>query len=301
LSSDTASPIAQPRPGTALKSDIFENCVVCGGVARHRVVFEKWGFPIFRCVDCGLGSVRLTGRLDVAEVYNEAYFHGQRADGYADYVGSENVLRSEFRRAVARLRRYGTAEGRLLEVGCAYGFFLQEAQSHFDCFGIEVCAEAVEFCRSRSLNVDHGETSQRLLDRLGLFDAVVMLDVIEHLENPHEVLQRVSQSVRPAGSLMISTGDWSSMLARLMGRKWRLLTPPQHLFYFSDRTLTTLLARVGFRVIHRSRPWKIVPFSLAAYQVSARMGMSMPSLGFLSRLGVPVNLFDTILIIAVKN
>jgi len=300
LYSETTSK-ASPRENRSIENDTLDKCIICEIVTAHRSEYEKWGFSIIRCLDCGLGSVRLDGRLDIAQVYNEAYFRGGTPDGYADYVRSENVLRSEFRRTTARLRRYGTREGNLLEVGCAYGFFLLEAQRYFNCFGVEVCTEAVEFCRSRSLSVDCGEATQKVLDRLGILDAVVMLDVIEHLENPHEVLQRVSHSVRPGGSLMISTGDWSSMLARFMGRKWRLMTPPQHLFYFSESTLTSLLAKVGFRVVHRSRPWKIVPFGLAAYQVVARMGISMPSLGFFNRLGFPVNLFDTILIVARKD
>ena len=66
---------------------------------------------------------------------------GGHADGYADYLGAEPVLRREFARTVDFIRRY-CRRGRLLDVGCAYGFFLQEAKPFFDVLGIELAEDA---------------------------------------------------------------------------------------------------------------------------------------------------------------
>ena len=100
---------------------------------------------------------------------------------------------------------------------------------------------------------------------------------------------------------MISTGDWESIIARVLKKHWRLITPPQHLFYFSRRTMTSLLEKIGFRVIYCARPWKSVPLGLATYQFGNRMGLRLSMLESLNWLAVPVNLFDTIHVIARKE
>src|SRR5438128_63880 len=112
------------------------NCIVCAAATRHDEVYEKGGYPIVRCARCGLGSTVVPEGFDPESIYGDDYFHGGRPDGYGDYAGSERSLRAEFRRALARLRRQ-IPSGRLLEIGCAFGFFLDEARRHFDCVGID--------------------------------------------------------------------------------------------------------------------------------------------------------------------
>src|SRR5262249_49965052 len=154
-----------------------------------------------------------------------------------DYLASEAVLRREFRSSIEKLRRHVPERGRLLEVGCAYGFLLAEASPYFDCVGVEVSAPAVGHGRSLGLDVRQGVLTPDRARQLGSFDAVVMLDVIEHLDRPADTLKLLASLLRPQGVLMVSTGDWGSLLARTMGPRWRLMTPPQHLFFFSRRTL----------------------------------------------------------------
>jgi hypothetical protein len=81
-----------------------------------------------------------------------------------------------------------------------------------------------------------------------------MFDTIEHLKDPLSTLQRVRENLRPGGFTFISTGDVQSLTARLLRAKWRLLTPPQHLWFFSARSLPLLLDRLGFRVVSLQYP-----------------------------------------------
>jgi SAM-dependent methyltransferase len=273
-------------------------CEACGRSAEHEVAHVKWGFPIFRCLRCGLGSIDAPPGNDA--IYAESYFQGGRRDGYANYAGSEAVLRREFAQSVALLRRHHD-DGRLLELGCAYGFFLLEAQPYYECVGVEVAEAAVAACRARGLAVYHGVLDRALAERLGTFDAAVMLDVIEHLEHPRDVLEQLGAVLRPGGVLVLTTGDWNSAAARLLGRHWRLLTPPQHVFYFTPATLTTLLERAGFEVLEIAYPPKIVPLSLIVYQLFSRLGLRPPSGGALSEVGVPVTLFDAMRVVARRS
>jgi SAM-dependent methyltransferase len=263
-------------------------------------VYEKRGYPILACSNCGAGQTQVGTRFDPSGSYGQAYFEGEQPDGYASYAGSEPVLRAEFRKVLAELRRWVPRGGRILEVGCAYGFFLIEAARYYQCVGIDVSEQAVAFARGRGADARCGALDDRFARDSGRFDGIVMLDVIEHLPDPAAVLRRAHGLLNAGGHLLMTTGDWESPLARLTGRHWRLMTPPQHLFFFSRRSLTKLLENVGFQVVHVQRPWKLVPLGLALYQMTRRFGLRAFKIHFLNRLGFPVNLFDVIQLVAQK-
>src|SRR5262245_41328032 len=119
-----------------------EPCPACGSATVHRFLYAKNRCDILQCAACGLGRAQ-AGTFDPEAYYTQGYFTGDRADGYADYLGAEPVLRREFSRTVAFIRRFRPG-GRLMEVGCAYGFFLQEAKRHFAVAGIELSADAAD-------------------------------------------------------------------------------------------------------------------------------------------------------------
>jgi len=239
--------------------------------------------------------------FSAAAIYTEAYFQGGRADGYADYVGSEDVVRREFRTSVQDLRRTGCTNGKLLELGCAYGFFLAEAKTYFDVHGIEVSESAAGFCRQRGFDVEQGTLTAEYVANHAPFDAVVMLDVIEHLMEPDKVLKLVRTALKPGAKVMLTTGDWESGLSRIMGENWRLMTPPQHAFFFSPRTLSAMLTRLGFDVIECRKPWKTVPIGLIVYQLGRIFGMRQPPRLSAIQFGLPVNLFDAFRLVAVRR
>ena len=276
------------------------SCVVCGGTAAPVALYRVGHYEIVRCVECGAGHTLTPPDFKPASIYTEAYFQGGQADGYADYQGSRGILVAEFRRVLRDLAAAGADSGRLLEIGCAYGFFLEAARPSFQVSGIELAPAAVAACRARSLDVVQTADEAFYRSRAP-FDAVVMLDVLEHLEAPHEVLDTIRCHTRPGALLVISTGDFGSLAARLLGRRWRLMTPPQHLWFFTELSLARLLLRHGFRVLRTVRPWKRVPIQLMAYQLGRYLGGQ----DWLSRVripgGVPVNLFDAIRVIAQRN
>jgi SAM-dependent methyltransferase len=257
------------------------------------------GFAILRCRRCGLGRTELPADFDPLRQYDEGYFQGARADGYADYPGSERVLRREFRAGLQHLLRHGPSSGKLLEVGCAYGYFLEEARARFTGCGVEPAEGAAAAARARGLDVASGTAHPEFLATRGPFDAFVLLDVIEHVACPGELLLTLARHARPGAALLLSTGDWGSLSARLLGRRWRLMTPPQHLWFFTRAALQRLLARAGFSVLDVRHPWKRVPLELIAYQLGRSLGLQ-PALQRVPwpDLGLPLNLFDALRLVA---
>lgn len=274
------------------------NCIACDG-DDERPLFERGGCRVVRCARCGLGRARPEG-FDPAAYYTRAYFSGGHADGYQDYAGSEAVLRAEFARTEAYLRRFQPG-GRLIELGCAYGFFLKEAAKHFDAVGIELAEDAAAACRAAGFTVLSGGAAEENLRKAGRADAVVMLDVIEHLPDPRAALAAAAEALNPGGVIMLTTGDFGSTPAKLAGARWRLMTPPQHLWFFTRESLERLAAPLGLAVERVDHPWKLVPAGLILFQLRRMLGLAPAPGPASARFGVPVNLFDVMRVILRKK
>lgn len=274
-------------------------CPACGSPTRQRYLYSKEACDILRCEQCGLGRTE-TAEFNPTNYYGKDYFSGGYLDGYADYLGAEPVLRREFARAVAFLRQH-CAGGRLLEIGCAYGFFLQEAKMYFfDVAGIELAEDAAAYCRCMGLNVLDGAPDEDKFRLLGTMDAIVLLDVIEHLPDPRQTIELCSRHLSPGGALLLTTGNFGSLFARITGASWRLMTPPQHLWFFTRESMKHLSTGVGLEFVTCDHPWKLVPLSLILFQLARILGMEPTKRPQASRFGVPVNLFDAMRVVLRK-
>jgi SAM-dependent methyltransferase len=276
------------------------SCLACDRPTEHAFLWEKSGRQVFRCMECRLGSAT-QGGFDPKTYYTADFFNGNKEGGYPDYMSSEKVLRAEFRRVVNRVRQT-VPSGTLIEIGAAYGFFLIEAKAQYQVHGVEIADEAAEFARERGLDVRTGGLTRSILKEIGPIDIAVMLDVIEHLEDPKATLELCSEFLRPGGAVILTTPDFDSALARITGRSWRNMTPPQHLWYFTRDSITRMAAAAGLEVCQISRPWKRVPMSLIVQLISRYTGLELPrsTLTSLSKTGLPVNLFDTMRIMLRK-
>jgi SAM-dependent methyltransferase len=284
------SPIAE---GLALR-----DCPACAQATEQRFLYSLNGCNILRCRMCGLGRAEAP-TFEPASYYTGKYFSGQQADGYADYLAAEPVLRREFARTVAFIRQWRDG-GRLLEIGCAYGFFLHEAKRYFDVSGIELAADAAIYCQKSGLSVSPGVADETTLHPDEKADVIVMLDVIEHLPDPRGTLEILSRHLNAGGIIVITTGDFGSLAARLCGRYWRLMTPPQHLWFFGRESITRMAGPLGLRVEHVDHPWKIVPLSLIMFQLRRMLHVSVSVQSPAAGVGLPLNLFDAMRVVLRK-
>jgi SAM-dependent methyltransferase len=172
-------------------------CPICGIADEPSFVCSKDGFEISKCRNCGVGRT-VAPKFDPQEFYTADYFNGGVECGYRDYEGSQSTLRREFAGQLDFLRSYLPQGGRLLEIGCAYGFFLQQAKPFFDVYGLEVSEVAVDCCRRNDLpNVRQGVVTEDALADFGSFDAIVLLDVIEHIDDVAEAMRILVGHLKP--------------------------------------------------------------------------------------------------------
>ncbi|MGI8729228.1 MAG: class I SAM-dependent methyltransferase [Solirubrobacteraceae bacterium] len=288
-------------------------CNVCSTLVsgRQAPVWVKDGFDIVRCGACGLVFRReLPAPAELAEIYAEEYFRRPEEDaagqGYSDYLADEQLHRLN---GALRARKLGAlAEpGRLFDVGAAAGFFMDEASRRgWDVAGIDVSPQMSGWGRERlGLNLSTGEfRAADLVD--ASYDAVSMWDYIEHSLDPVGDLNRARALLRPGGVLAISTGDSSSFVARLSGRRWHLLTPRHHNFFFSARTLASACERAGLEVVSTGYPAARYSLGYLAFKLRSmapenrvirRLGDAVGS-SRAGRVALPVNLWDIVTLFA---
>lgn len=217
------------------------NCQCCDGTAWK----TKWEGLII-CQQCGVMTVNATyTAADLRALYQDSYFCG---DEYADYVNDKPVIQRTLNGHHSLLLRHVAAGSSILEVGCAFGYFLEMLQRSFpESEGIDVCESAVTAARAAGLTARSGDLANTAYTRR--FDAACLWDTIEHVPNPRQVFERLYDVIRPHGHLLLTTGDFGALVPRLQGRRWRQIHPPTHLFYFTRRSLSLLCHNTGFRVV----------------------------------------------------
>jgi SAM-dependent methyltransferase len=216
-------------------------CGVCGSADFDRL-WTKDAFNYIRCGQCGL--VRVDPQLlmsEVSRIYSIGYQGKQNTQ-----CGKPNPFL--YRSLLKSMRSYWNL-GRLLDVGCFIGKFLSAAKEAgwYGC-GLELSAEAVEYCRTElGLDVRQGTLMTTDLDTES-FDIVTMFDVIEHFQEPLYNLQKAAQLLRPGGLLYIETPNYNSVPRVLLDKQWSVFFP-WHFYYFDAKTLATTLRKAGFEVV----------------------------------------------------
>jgi 2-polyprenyl-3-methyl-5-hydroxy-6-metoxy-1,4-benzoquinol methylase len=232
----------------------------------------------------------------IRALYSREYFEGRV---YADYLGERDVIRRNAGRALAEL--VSLAPGRrLLDVGCAAGFFLEAARDQgWQVEGVELSEYASGHARDRlGLAVRTGPVAELSPDA-GPFDAVTLWDCIEHLSRPDVDLSLLRRRMAPGGILMLSTGNYESLLRRVTGRRWRLFSDSTHNFFFSPATLGRLLTRAGFSVKSTSYRGKWVSLPMIVKQTPFLPGALRSTLGAsLKGRSLYVNLRDVMTLTA---
>jgi SAM-dependent methyltransferase len=279
-------------------------CPLCA--APSRFFMRKNEFDIYACTACKLAFVN--PMPESVGLYTQDYFAGAaRGFGYVDYDSDKAPMAAAYRTYLRSIGALVPKRATLLDVGAATGFFISLAmQFGFEARGVEISAYAAQRARQRGLAVTTGTLADLPLSEP--FDAITMLDVLEHVPDPRREVLRARELLQNHGVLAISTLDAGSLHARLMGRRWHHILPPEHLYYFNRVALRALLEEAGFEVLSVSTVGKRFTLSyvfktLHVWQRIALWGRlsQLCSKGPLSRLSVPINLRDNMFVIARKR
>lgn len=166
-----------------------------------------------------------------------------RPDYHETAETSEPRMRSEAKARIDILRSMGVQ--RIIEVGCGPGHFLDAARDR----GVYI--EGVDPARTAALAAERGHLVHRVWLESFVppqpFDALALWEVLEHLPEPADALAIMREWLVPGGVVAFSTPSMSGLPARLLGRRFPMVTPPDHLELFTREGVERLLDRAGLR------------------------------------------------------
>ena len=257
-------------------------CACCGGggtVLHRDLIDPHFGVPgrwtMRRCDDpaCGLGWLDPHPRKDqVWKLYRDYYTHGDA--GAAAEAPPPATYRSTGAKAIVKrllatlffwkrpvfatdlMHLQSVRPGRLLEVGCGGGSFLAAAaRAGWTAHGIDFDEKAIAAAkRLPGVDAEVGDLIERKYPA-GAFDAVVMSNVVEHLPDPAAVFAECLHILSPGGRVVFITPNIDALGHDLMGRHWRGLEPPRHLYLYNVATLRRFARAAGFaKVLAFSSP-----------------------------------------------
>lgn len=281
-------------------------CQVC----NHSEWKEIYNSTLAKCLNCGFITANLKiSSEELKSLYSANYFKGEE---YIDYKADKKFLQKNFRKRLKQIERYHPEITNVLEIGCAYGFFLELITQIYPCtkyLGIDVSTDAINYARNQ-LNQNVQSIDFLDLKPEQLYSDIFMWDVIEHLPNPSSVVKKASAELKVGGHIYITTGDIDALLPRWQKHKWRLIHPPSHLHYFSRKTLSKMLSDSGFEIVHISYPTihrsaKQIFFSLFLLNHKIKDSFSFKLKNLLYRcipnwLSIPINTFDIMFVTARK-
>ncbi|MFA6365064.1 MAG: class I SAM-dependent methyltransferase [Candidatus Paceibacterota bacterium] len=282
-------------------------CCVCGST-EVKFFTRKESCDLYKCKQCGFIFV-YPAPGSVSHIYSEDYFSGAKGgSGYIDYEKDKEAMRDTIEIYLDEIEKLMPTRGKLFDIGAATGTFLEAASRRgWQVSGVEISDYAASKAREKNLNVQTG-----LLENLEFkeapFDVITMWDVLEHLPNPESTLKSINKLMKPKGLIAINTPNAGSLFARVMGKYWHLIVPPEHLSYFSVANLTKLLEKTDMHVRRATclgkkfTPQYILRMLAVWHKFSGwRWLADRIQNTFLGRIAISINLHDNLFLIAEKR
>lgn len=287
-----------------------KNCVICGS-SDCRVFPSKFFKNVLsRCQKCGLIFVeRQPEFAELKKIYGQNYFKNTDSNsiGYEDYLADKPNIVKTFEKRLKNIEKLYPKTGKILDVGCATGFFLEVAENHgWTPYGAEISDYAGNMAKKRFRDNVFQSVFDKALPNNNFFDIITMWDYLEHVPNPAKELVRAWQLLKKDGILILSTPDAGSLPHKIFRDKWMGYKDQEHLYYFSEKNLKILLGNTGFKILKSEKIGKYISFNLFAKRLGLYSKSLADILKFLtlktnaSNFSVYINPLDIICIYAKK-
>ncbi len=221
--------------------ELHTTCPLCTSekLIKLRAYHEKKG--LVRCGNCGFVFME---RIPTAAELNDHY----SVYAYEHAAEISPVTVKSYQRLLDEFEKFRSTN-RILDAGCGQGFFLNEARKRgWEVYGTEYSERAVEICREKGIEMRTGALSENLFDP-EFFDVITSFEVIEHINNPLEEIKLIKRFLRPGGLFYCTTPNFNSVMRYYLKENYNVIEYPEHLSYYTKRTLSKLLRGNGFKRI----------------------------------------------------
>lgn len=260
--------------------NMSNDCILCKATTV-KTVFDVNMCHIIRCTNCKLVQVsNPPSRDEIAKIYSSDYFDkGKYCDDFAANMETNrrlNLLKS------LRLK----SDAKILDYGCATGDFVKSLSGMYEAWGCDISESAINIARKNNPSLANRFF---LINEATLFlkkfDVIVLWDVLEHLSDPLSAMQVIVNMLKPNGALIISTPNIATVTAKLMKSRWAFMTPPEHLAFFSPKSLDYLFHMIGVTRCSLKNKGKWVNFAFLLYKLKRKFPKILPAklLSFIQR------------------
>ena len=256
-----------------MEQDLERVCCNFCGEDKPSLFLTENGFHLQRCTRCGLLYVNPRPGPD-----NPRLSHSHEYNEYIErYSRHSEMFVDEARRRLAQVMNWKEG-GKLLDIGCAAGIFLDCArQKGWEVYGVEPDSRVAEYAINQ-LKLDVAICNflkNQLPDNE--FDAVTAHNIISHVPDPALFFREVMRVLKPGGIFIMHTGNGAELSSKeqgeSLGERW---VTPDHLYHFSENLLRKYLERAGF-TIEQVQKIHIVDFLFSEENLATFKGSRMKS------------------------
>lgn len=226
------------------------NIYICK-VCRSKSTITIFFLNNYRFIQCRLCKFTIIKPIPEEKERREYYKNFKYNTGFQN----EKIIRKDARSTLSFLEQLNPNKGKILDVGCGAGFFLDEAQKqNWDCIGVDFANETINYGISKfNLNLITGDFLSIKFPR-EKYDVITLNQVIEHLSNPMPTLKKVHALLKYNGIVCIATPNNQSIMSKIQKENFNYIIPPEHIIYFSPQNFSKLLTFFGYKII-KIRTW----------------------------------------------
>lgn len=204
------------------------------------------------------------------ELYGREYF--EFLDEVYDGHNFGNV-KSRFSQYLDDLANYSNNRGKLLDIGCSYGYFVKLGQSRgYDAYGMERSKYASEVANEKMgicVSIHDIETGLGFTN--DSFDVITLFGVFEHFKRPFDALKEIYRVLKPGGILLMTIPNANSIFRLFSGKKWFGVLDKTHIYFLTPFGIKHLLKKSGFEIIDCTTPFE--PLSKSLSKILGRTGL----------------------------
>ena len=218
-----------------MNKTVHSKCILCGSESLKNIFGDQ--HFITKCKHCSF-------------VFSREITSDEELKNYYDIYPLENkvsdITIQRYNEILDLFEPYRQS-GKLFEFGCGEGYFLEIARKrNWIVAGTEISTPLIEKCRNKNITV-YDDTEKIPLIENGTYDIVVSIEVIEHLSPPLPFTQFFNSLLRNGGGLYMTTPNFNCLSRFILGKKWNNIIYPEHLCYYSPKTMKLTLNKSGFK------------------------------------------------------
>ncbi len=228
--------------------ELKKNCPLnkdCDWNFKFNSEYNYYDLPIYKCNTCNLETIYPKDKYDLKTMYEASYYQGNQAYSYIDERKNEKHESYVWDARIKNIMKF-KKEGKFLDIGSSFGGFLSRARSFgFESYGVEISNYSAKYANDRGIPTFKGSILDANFPEKS-FDVITLIEVIEHLDKPDLVFEKLASILNDDGLLVIQTANFDGSQAKNKGPKYHYYLPG-HLYYYSLGNLKLILTKLGFK------------------------------------------------------